>query len=139
MAPYRGFTVELWALGVTSMSRRETEVRRILAIAKATSYAGEGISLSDALRRSDYAGTRPGLGVTDLLEMLGQHPEFVTDWVAYSQDKRTSGGWYLLATENAIGMLDDPHRTISLDTLEQAVSEYVLHELDFWYGIESDS
>ena len=49
----------------------------------------------------------------------------------YSEDKRTSGGWYVRET-GEIGQVDDPNSRMHFATIEEAVAEYVVRELDFW-------
>lgn len=51
--------------------------------------------MHDALERVRYLSHVSQTTGGDLVELLPQHPELIDDWVAYSQDKCTSGGWYL--------------------------------------------
>jgi len=53
------------------------------------------------------------------------------EWLAYSEDKRTTGGWYLLRS-GEIGRVGDPDSRKFFECLEQAVADYVVRELDFW-------
>jgi len=95
------------------------------------SIRGDGLSLRDALSRADYVRLRKNLSPADLLPLLMANPTLVRQWIAYSEEKRTTGGWYLTAGPE-IGTIDSPRAKIHFDSIEVAVSEYVLRELDFW-------
>ncbi len=114
------------------MTRDSTQLLAILAIGHATSMRGEGISLRDGLARTDYTNVRIGLTPADLVPLIRSNRRFVTQWVMYSQDKRTSGGWYLDEDACSVGRVGVPDDTIRFDSIEEAVADYVLRELDFW-------
>ena len=112
------------------MVDKENKVHAILRVGKDASNRGQG-SLRDALARVDYTQARQHLGAEDLVEVLQKHEGIIEDWVAYSEDKRTSAGWYLKRT-GEIGRLDDPRTVQRFGSMEQAVAENVLKELDYW-------
>lgn len=93
-----------------------------------------GLSLSDALRSVQYADLRATFGPADLRSLLAENPELAETWFAYSEDKRTSSGWYLLRS-GEIGQLGNPASHARFDSVEEAVGEYVVRELDFWAGL----
>jgi hypothetical protein len=91
---------------------------RILKIGHDASMRGEGISLRDALERADYRNLRPRFDASDLIPIIREHPELIQEWLMYSEDKRTSGG-FALENESAAG-----------------VADYVVRELDFWESLK---
>jgi hypothetical protein len=113
------------------MGLADGELLAILRIGHETSIRGAGISLRDALAEARYAACRPGFTVDDLRSLLAAHPSLVEEWLAYSEDKRTSGGWYVLRS-GVIGQVSKPSSSQRFDTVERAVAEYVVRELDFW-------
>ena len=112
------------------MARKE-ELLHILKIGHETSMRGEGISLVEALNRNRYKEVRASFNSTDLLPIIQEYPELVFQWVMYSEDKRTSGGYYLLES-GVIGQVDPVFSAERFDSLQKAVAEYVIRELDFW-------
>lgn len=90
--------------------------------------------MPDALSRAGYASRRPGLKARDLVPLIRADPSLVEQWCAYSEDKRTSGGWYL-TREGQIGTVEPPVQLLDFGSLEEAVAEYVVRELDFWAGV----
>jgi hypothetical protein len=90
------------------------ELMRILRIGHDASMRGEGISLHEAIRRSEYSELRPKFGATDLMPLIRDHPELIAQWIMYSEDKRTDGGFALTG-----------------DSAEE-VADFVIRELDFW-------
>jgi hypothetical protein len=114
------------------MTRDNTQFLAILAIGHDTSMRGEGISLKDALARTDYTNVRAGVTSADLVPLIRSNRGFVMQWVMYSQDKRTSGGWFLDEEACSVGRVSVPDNTIRFDSIEEAVADYVLRELDYW-------
>lgn len=93
------------------------ELQRILAIGHDTSMRGEGISLSDAIRRTQYVSLRARFNAADLVPVIRAHPELILQWLMYSEDKRTNGGCALE------------------DNSPEQVADYVIRELDFWASV----
>lgn len=118
-------------------SSRNDVLLSVLAIGRATSIRGEGISLSNALRRVNYAAVRPRLRISEIVEELRENPNRVEDWVLYCEDKRTSGGWYLDSEKFEIGELRNSASSRTFQTLEEAVAAYILAELDFWASLNT--
>lgn len=116
------------------MIDREAQLLDVLRIGHETSMRGEGISLREALMRRSYNEFRKTFGPVDLIEVVKTHPEITAQWIAYSEDKRTSGGWYLLR-HLEIGQVGNPESRKQFDSIEEAVAEYVVRELDFWSSI----
>lgn len=105
----------------------------ILRIAQLVSGGGEGVSIREALTRSGYAAYRPSFGAAEIAGVLAQHPPLLEQWLAYSEDKRTPEGWYVLR-DGEVGQLLKPATQRSYPSIEEAVAQFVLKELDFWAG-----
>lgn len=105
----------------------------ILKIGHDTSMRGDGISLQQAIARTKYSDLRPRFDARDLLLLIKKHPSLIQEWTAYSEDKRTDGGWYLIG--RAIGRVTPKTRRRYFRTCEDAVAHYVICELDFWADI----
>jgi hypothetical protein len=113
------------------MSADDADVLKILRIGHEVSIRGSGISLREALARTRYSELRPRFGFADLIRLVEADPELVPQWIAYSEGKRTIGGWYLLQSCE-IGRVNHPESKQHFSTIDEAVAEYVLRELDFW-------
>ena len=113
---------------------RDTELLGILGIGKETSLRGSGISLREALTRTRYKELRASFGSKDLLPLIMARRTLSEEWIAYAGDKRTNGGWYL-SNEGEIGRISAHQSRMRFDSLEEAVAEYVVRELDFWAGM----
>jgi hypothetical protein len=110
-------------------------VATICSIAHDSSRRGAGRSLRDLLKASDYARHRSSLTVATLAEYLVDRPEVVTQWSMYSDDKRTSGGWYFLErgqgwTIGRLGPNAVPTDERHYDSAAEACAEFILLELD---------
>lgn len=123
-----------WRGSSLQMTVTEPQLLAILGIGHDTSMRGEGISLRRALERTQYVATRKRFGPDDLLAVIKRHSGFVEQWIAYSEDKRTSCGWYL-KRNGEIGTIRGERQVIQHDSLEEAVAEYVVRELDYWASL----
>jgi hypothetical protein len=106
----------------------------ILGIGHSTSMRGAGISLRDALQVTHYAEHRLSFTTADLVPLIESDPSLVEQWMSYSEDKRTLGGWYILRN-GAIGRVSEHIAERQFETIERAVAEYVILELDFWSNL----
>jgi hypothetical protein len=81
------------------MSLTDEQIESVARIAELHSghsdHPWAGRSLADLLSLTDYATLRPELTEEMLLEWLGGRSKVVEQWIAWSEDKRTSGGYYL--------------------------------------------
>jgi hypothetical protein len=108
----------------------------VLRVGHLTSIrSAEGLSLRDALKRVSYGEVRKALNVQELREVIVLQPDLIEEWDLYSADKRTTGGWYLNASRCEIGQIEAPRSLKRFGTPEEAVAEYVLLELDFWFEL----
>ena len=118
------------------------ELRSILSIAHDSSGRGAGRSLHDLLSSTRYFELRPNLRVEVLAEQFAADDGLIEQWVAYSQDKRTTGGWWLqpIGAEWEVGCFGESGtHTSTSDRFSKpslAAATYVLRELDFWASIE---
>ncbi|HEV8573409.1 MAG TPA: hypothetical protein VGR43_01745 [Dehalococcoidia bacterium] len=120
------------------MMDRDAKLLAILRVGHETSFgANPGISLREALTRTKYRELRPSFGPEDLLPLIRANPALAEEWVAYSEGKRTTGGWYLSERGEIgrIGRVFAPKSRMRFDSLEEGVAEYVVRELDFWAGL----
>jgi hypothetical protein len=89
-----------------------------------------GRALRDLIAEAHYIELRPHLSRDDLATHLAKHPGLVLTWLRYSEDKRTSGGWYLLhpASGWLVGRLGG--RELRFGSGPEACAEFILRELD---------
>ena len=113
----------------------EQKISAVLAIGNEVAIRGAGISMADALERTRYTEIRSSLSVDDLIRAIEREPALIDQWIGYCEDKRTSGGWYLVPETFEIGQLNRPSTVKGFDSLEEAVANYVLHELDYWAAV----
>jgi hypothetical protein len=103
----------------------------ILRIAHDASRQGEGLSLVAALDRTHYFALRPEFEARDLLPFLQADPELVEEWIRYSEDKRTTGGWRIRQELREVGRFTrQGEEQASFGTVAETVAEFVVRELD---------
>jgi hypothetical protein len=108
----------------------EASLQGILDIGRECSIRGSGRSLAAMLSETNYLKLRPNIGPSHLLPLIRSNAQLVEDWIMYSQDKRTSGGWYIV--DRQVGRVGDPKSVRAFPTVHDAVAYYVVAELDFW-------
>lgn len=102
-------------------------------------YTLHTVSYYDLLQQAGGAKITDEISEHDLLEALSQKPEFVSDWMQYSDDQRTDKAWYFKKENNkyVVEWYDDsddpwtmsPAKYEFVDRLE-ACSKYIKKELD---------
>jgi hypothetical protein len=116
------------------MTTTDFRLIAILRIAQQIS-AGEGApSVEAALAHAGYAAYRPSFDAADVRVLLEAHPALLEQWLAYSEDKRTDQGWYVLR-DGEIGQVTQPTAQRSYATIDEAVAQFVVRELDFWAAL----
>lgn len=93
---------------------------------------GQGFSLREALKHSDYARLRPEFDSSDLVPLLRANPDLMNDWIMYGEDKRSSCGYWVSEDTFEVGSLQAPDGTLRLKSLDEAIAEFVVRELDYW-------
>ena len=119
---------------IAELESFERNVLAILEIGRETTSRGAGLSLREALSRTRYRELRSSFKEPDLLAVLEERPALMEEWLCYSEDKRTSGGWYVLRN-GVIGQVGRPPSRVGFSSIAEAVAAYVVRELDFWAGI----
>lgn len=117
------------------MRPTDQQLLGILRIGHDVSMRGEGLSLRDALARAKYDRVRKHFGPSDLVPLLRANLDFIRQWVMYCEDKRTNGGFWVSEKSFEVGSLALPGSTIRHDSIEEAVAEFVVRELDYWSAV----
>jgi hypothetical protein len=96
-------------------------------------------SLRDLIDETGYRDLRSALNRDDVAAHLVRHPTLVLEWLRYSENKRTSGGWYLMHPSSGwvVGRLAGPEheRELRFGSGPEACAEFILRELD---GVAGD-
>jgi hypothetical protein len=124
------------------VEREQPSLLKTLEIAREHSRMGSGRSLRDLLETSGYAAIRPRLTPQAVQDLLTQRPDLAADWVSFSEDKRTSGGWALIKEGDSwvltgSASTGSPHEKVLFSSVTEACAQYVLRELDFWSKVGS--
>ncbi|HEV3192163.1 MAG TPA: hypothetical protein VGY54_16740 [Polyangiaceae bacterium] len=125
------------------MRLSRAQLGKICGIGHDTSMRGAGASLRDAINVTDYRRLRPLVTETAVSEYLANHPEGVTQWSRYCEDKRTSEGWGFSKGGDSwtVWRLSPPHFQRSDQQIFPseiaACARYILLELDFWANLPS--
>ena len=116
------------------MPSRE-QILRVLAIARGLSL--RGLSLRDLIEEAGYRDLRPRIRAAQLAEILRAKPNIVDDWIAYSEDKRTSFGYGFGPFPAGDWLVDGPEGyRVRFGSRYDGCVAFVLRELDFWLAIE---
>jgi hypothetical protein len=121
-----------------SVSLSNDEIEKVARIAELNSlddsdHPWAGRSLADLLTLTDCRGIRAELREPQLAEWLGSRPRVSQRWVSWSEDKRTSSGYYIVRSTEGwrIGSLAS-EATWEYAKESDEVAAYILRELDYW-------
>jgi hypothetical protein len=117
------------------MSDRDVQLQAILRIPRDFLQERDGVSIREALKRVGYVGYRPTFRAKDLGPIVAANPTLIEDWLTYSEGKSGPEGWYVLKS-GEIGQAARPASRVTYSSLQEAIPEFVVRELDYW--IEPD-
>ncbi len=91
-------------------------------------------SLNALLTETKFQFFYKEISIADIIQYLQIHPDLLDVWKQYSDDKRTSGGFYYHS--KYIGSIDHItfDKTFTSDTA--ACAEYILREISYWLQIK---
>lgn len=94
-------------------------------------FRGGGKPLLEVVRASGFPEIRGQFPARDLAEYLRAHPSLVDRWVRFSEDKRTSTGWYLRPPYSIgrISPTSPPMHEIKHVDLAAACAAFIIAEL----------
>jgi hypothetical protein len=88
-----------------------------------------GKSLHQLIAESGYWEMSGQLSAVSIESFLRQSPELVDDWLRYSEDKRTSGGWYFVDEGDRFVVGQIQGRQLIFDDRLVACAEFILREV----------
>jgi hypothetical protein len=89
------------------------------------------VSIIQLVDESGYRSARAALTADVVSAYLRQHPHLIDAWLAYSEDKRTSSGWYVTQRSGdsfEIGYYPNGER-ISASGRVAACAEFIVREV----------
>lgn len=97
----------------------------------------EGLSIRDLLLERSYRQIRATLDAASVEEILRSDPELIDDWLRFSADKRTKGGWAFSREGDGWTVSQPFPETGPVVTRRHgdataACADYIITELDFW-------
>jgi hypothetical protein len=90
------------------------------------------ISIYQLLKDSGYFENYSEITIDEIKKELRLKPELVQFWLNYSEDKRTSGGWYFLKKDDhtfIVGNLSD-HSVIPFNDSIDACAQFIRNEIE---------
>jgi len=77
------------------MKANENDILGRLIVLPKTFNAVGTISMNALLKETGYCEFHDLFSETAIADALSLNPEIINDWLEYSEDKRTSSGWYI--------------------------------------------
>jgi hypothetical protein len=90
------------------------------------------ISIFQLLVNTGYIKNKNDINIEDIKKELKEKPELIQFWLNYSEDKRTSGGWYLLKKNDStfiVGNIDGRSKSIFTDCFD-ACATFIKKEIE---------
>jgi hypothetical protein len=86
------------------------------------------------LRQAGYAQARAGVEAADVQGVLAAYPALRDAWLGYAEAKTSPDGWYV-TRDAEVGQLARPAAQRRFASIDAAVAQFILHELDYHAGI----
>jgi hypothetical protein len=94
------------------------------------------VSMFSLLEATGYLGLHDQISEEDIRAALARCTECIQEWVQYSEDKRTSSGWYVMENDEGcyeVGYVTergDRQRRVVYDKLVDACAAFVKREIE---------
>jgi hypothetical protein len=91
------------------------------------------VSVVRLLEESGYATFRDAVVIAEIRQHLEAHPDLISSWAGYSEDKRCSSGWYFDDSRYSTGHFSSDagrSRELVFGERSQACAEFIKHEID---------
>jgi hypothetical protein len=89
------------------------------------------VSVVSLVDESGYRDAPTALKVEAVAAYLAQHPALVDAWIGYSEDKRVSSGWYVVASPGErfeVGYYPKGE-TLYFEDRDRACAEFIVREV----------
>lgn len=101
---------------------------------RSTSTRSETLSPAELVRNTGFGHSSDEVTIERLMDCLAKHPEWLNAWLTYSQDRRSSPGWYIQgrdATAFRVGYYEGPSSRppAIFEDKVRACAEYVRAEV----------
>ena len=92
------------------------------------------VSMCNLVNKTGYFAVHAQVSVDAIREALARHPECIDDWLRHSEDKRTSGWYFMKQGEQSyvvgcVGIPDQNMESTSVDAIE-ACAEFIKREVE---------
>lgn len=90
--------------------------------------------MHELLEQTEYTKVAGQISEQDIYEELSVNPEFADDWLEYSENKRTDGGWFFKQDDKnkfLVGRIDKTRITqTEYEDKIKACAKFIKQELD---------
>jgi sulfite reductase beta subunit-like hemoprotein len=98
-------------------------------------YNKSNVSIYTLLKETGYFEMYNQINEADILNELTIHPEFIDKWFSWSENKRSSSGWYLKQNENskyAVGYFPANRdiAQIEYSDIKEACAAFIIREIE---------
>lgn len=111
-------------------------IKDILGLPQKFYESGNNLSMYDLLKQTHYIEVQGDINDVDFQKSLIEHPEYVNGWLAWSDNKRSSSGWFLEVNpygQYAVGYLDSKMGRMNERSYPNAISAcayFISKEID---------
>ena len=92
----------------------------------------DNVSIVTLVKESNYRTYQSSIGIEDICCHLRGYSDLIAAWSMYSEDKRTSSGWYFDHDARTVGYFNGSsrERVETFDDVSKACASFIKHELD---------
>ncbi|MEO4004180.1 hypothetical protein [Flavobacterium sp. CAU 1735] len=109
-------------------------IKSILSLPEKFHVLGNA-SIYSLLKETGYFEINSQINEATILDELNKHPEYINYWLNWSDDKRTTSGWYFKQNENGkyvVGYfpVSEQSRLMEYSDLKDACAAFIKREIE---------
>jgi hypothetical protein len=108
-------------------------VKKVINIPKEFNSSGN-ISVNNLLIQTGYIEVFNQIGKEEIKKELINNPSYISEWLSWSEDKRTTSGWYFKDNENgsySVGYFSDKIGKEEIySDINEACSIFIKNEIE---------
>ncbi len=121
------------------MNKKQEIIYKILSLPETFKKSDNNKSFKELLNDTGYFEIADQIQEKELFNAVRENPKFITDWINWSDDKRTTSGWFIKESEKGKYTVSffpkkDELTTFKTDDVKIACAHFIQREIESLIG-----